>query len=65
MLTEMRRFFLEEDGEIVEWAVFMLILLAFTVAVILLVGGKAQTMWNNIETLLTAVLTKTDAQPKP
>ncbi len=52
MLAEMRRFFVEEDGEIVEWAVFMLILLAFTVAIILAVGDKAQTMWENIQTLL-------------
>ncbi len=48
MMTELRRFFLEEDGEIVEWAVFMLILLAFTVAVILAVGGKANEMWSKI-----------------
>ena len=48
-----------------EWAVFMLILLAFTVAIILAVGGKAQTMWENIQTLLTAVITQTDGQPKP
>lgn len=65
MLAEMRRFFVEEDGEIVEWAVFMLILLAFTVAIILVVGDKAQTMWENIQTLLTAVITETDGQPKP
>jgi hypothetical protein len=48
MLTELRRFFLEEDGEIIEWAVFMLILLAFTVAVIIAVGGQAAAMWDRI-----------------
>lgn len=56
MLTELRRFFLEEEGEIIEWAVFMLILLAFTVAIILAVGAQAQDMWNQIKGWLNAVL---------
>lgn len=56
MLTELRRFFIEEEGEIVEWAVFMLILLAFTVAIILAVGGQAGTMWERIKGLLQRVV---------
>ncbi len=56
MLTELRRFFLEEEGEIIEWAVFMLILLAFTVTLILLVGNKANEMWNQIVGWLDKVL---------
>lgn len=65
MLTEMRRFFLEEDGEIVEWAVFMLILLAFTVAVIVAVGGQAQTMWTEIRGWLDSVIGQAGRQTKP
>ncbi|MCW5851447.1 MAG: hypothetical protein KIT87_15340 [Anaerolineae bacterium] len=56
MLTELRRFFLEEEGEIIEWAVFMLILLAFTVAIILAVGQQANDMWNQIQGWLAKVL---------
>lgn len=56
MLAELRRFFMEEDGEIIEWAVFMLILLAFTVGIILAVGGQAQQMWERIEGNLNRVL---------
>ena len=62
MLTELRRFFFEEEGEIIEWAVFMLILLAFTVAIILAVGRQANDMWNQITGWLNRVITTV---PKP
>lgn len=62
MLNELRRFFLEEDGEIIEWAVFMLILLAFTVVIILTVGEQARTMWNDITGFLRMVI---DGAPNP
>jgi hypothetical protein len=55
-MSELRRFFFEEEGEIVEWAVFMLILLAFTVAIILAVGGQAGQMWERIQSLLQRVV---------
>lgn len=56
MLTELRRFLMEEDGEIVEWAVFMLILLALTVAIIIIVGRQAGDMWAGIQRKLNEVL---------
>lgn len=62
MLTELRRFFFEEEGEIIEWAVFMLILLAFTVAIILAVGRQANDMWNQITGWLKKVI---DTVPRP
>jgi Flp pilus assembly pilin Flp len=55
-MSELRRFFMEEEGEIVEWAVFMLILLAFTVAIIIAVGGQAQQMWDGITQRIQSVL---------
>jgi len=56
IMSELRRFFFEEEGEIVEWAVFMLILLAFTVFIILTVGGQARDMWTGITERIAVVL---------
>lgn len=42
---ELRRFLWEDEGtEVVEWAVIALVLLAFTVPVILLVGGQLRSL---------------------
>ena len=57
-MSELRRFFFEEEGEIVEWAVFMLILLAFTVIVILAVGQQAKDMWDGIKARIDLVLAR-------
>lgn len=59
MLNDIRQFLFEEDGEIVEWAVFMMILLALTVAIIVAVGGQAQTMWTRIQSWLNFAISKT------
>jgi Flp pilus assembly pilin Flp len=41
LLNELRRFWHEEDGtEMIEWAVVALIILASTVAVVILVGAQ-------------------------
>lgn len=63
MVNELRRFFLEEDGEIVEWAVFMLILLALTVTIILTVGRRAGEMWTDIRKWLDHVWNETPRAP--
>lgn len=49
LLNELRRFLWEEEGtEVVEWAVIALILLAFTVPAVVLVGGQLRTLMCNM-----------------
>ena len=49
LVRELRRFFWEDEGtEVIEWAVVALLLLAFTVPVIVLVGGQLRTLMCNM-----------------
>jgi Flp pilus assembly pilin Flp len=49
MLRELQRFFADEGGtEVIEWAVVALVLLAFTVGAIILVGQQLNTVLCNM-----------------
>lgn len=49
LLHELRDFLWEEEGtEIVEWAVIALVLLAFTIPAVVLVGGQLRTLMCNM-----------------
>jgi Flp pilus assembly pilin Flp len=49
VIVEVRRFLSDEAGPtIVEWAVLVLIILAFTVPALILIGGELQRIFENM-----------------
>jgi Flp pilus assembly pilin Flp len=49
VLVEMRRFLSDEAGPtIMEWAVLVLIILAFTVPALILIGGELQRIFEDL-----------------